>query len=446
MKQITALVLSLSLFTSQLNAQQGEVLIDEVIAVVGNRIILQSDLETQVLQYQAQGITIGAQTLKCQILEDLMVQKLLVNQAEVDSVEVTDNQVESALDQRVRYFISQFGSQEKMETFYGKSVMEIKSEFRDIIKEQLMAEEVQQGIIENVKVTPSEVRAFFIGIHADSIPLIPAEYEVGQIVKKPPVSTEELNAVRERLRGYRTRILAGERFETFAALYSEDPGSASRGGELGFYRRGELFPEFEAVAFRLEKGEVSDVVKTKAGFHIIQMIERRGETVNVRHMLLRPKPSPVDLEQARNFLDSLAVEIRAGKLSFEDALKHSDDPGKMHGGLMISPYSGTPRHEAEHLDPGVFFVVDKMKLDEISNAVPFLDEEGYSAFRLLYLKVRTDPHRANLNEDYDRIKNWALENKQRAAIVDWVREKNKITYINIVERYRECEFDTGWIN
>ena len=446
MKQPLILFLSLLFIASPLYPQQSEVLIDEVVAVVGNRIILESDLETQVLQFQAQGATLGKQTLKCQVLEDLLVQKLFVNQAEVDSIEITDNQVESALDQRVRYFISQFGSQEKMETFYGKSVLEIKNEFRDVIKEQLMAEEVQQEIIENAKVTPSEVRSFFLSIPSDSIPLIPAEYEVGQIVRKPPVSTEELNAVRERLRQYRERIIAGERFQTFAALYSEDPGSASRGGELGFYNRGELFPEFEAVAFRLEKGEVSDVVKTKTGFHIIQLIERRGEMVNVRHILLRPKPSPVELEEARNFLDSIAREVRAGNLSFEDAIKHSDDPGKMHGGLMISPYSGTPRHEAEHLEPNVFFVVDKMAVGEISSAVPFLDEEGNSAFRLLYLKVRTTPHRANLNEDYDRIKNWALENKQRNAILDWIREKNKATYINIVGRYHNCEFDTGWIN
>lgn len=446
MKQSIAIFLGLIFLAPPLYSQQNEALIDEVVAVVGSRIILESDLETQVLQYQSQGATLGKQTLKCQVLEDLLVQKLFVNQAEVDSIEITDNEIESTLDQRVRYFISQFGSQEKMETFYGKSVLEIKNEFRDVIKEQLMAEQVQQEIVENSKVTPSEVRSFFLSIPADSIPLIPAEFEVGQIVKKPPVSTEELNAVRERLRGYRERIMAGERFQTFAALYSEDPGSASRGGELGFYSRGELYPEFEAVAFRLKTGEVSDVVKTKAGFHIIQLIERRGEMVNVRHILLQPKPSPVELEMAKNFLDSIAREIKTGNLGFEEALKHSDDPGKMHGGLIISPYSGTPRHEAEHLEPNVFFVVDKMNVGEISNAVPFLDEEGNSAFRLLYLKERTTPHRANLNEDYDRIKNWALENKQREAIINWIGEKNKATYISIVDRYRDCGFDTDWIN
>lgn len=175
------------------------------------------------------------------------------------------------------------------------------------------------------------------------------------------------------------------------------------------------------------------------------MLERRGETINVRHILLRPKPSPVELEEARNFLDSLAGEIRAGNITYEQALEYSDDPGKMHGGLMINPYTGTPRFEGEHLEPPVFFVADKMKIGEISNAVPFLDEEGYNAYRLLYLKDKTIPHKANLNDDYDRIKNWALENKQHNAIVDWVKEKNKKTYINIIEAYRDCNFRTKWI-
>jgi peptidyl-prolyl cis-trans isomerase SurA len=445
MRLIIVLIISFTCFISSLQAQQEEVLIDEVVAVVGNRIILESDLETQVLQYQAQGSTIGKQTLKCQILEDLMIQKLFVNQAEVDSVIVTDNQIESTLDQRVRYFASQFGSREKMEQFYGKSVSEIKIEFRNIIKEQLMSEEVQQSIIQDIKITPSEVRVFFQKIPTDSIPVIPAEYMIAQIVKMPPVSAEELNAVRERLRDYRNRIIAGERFETFAALYSEDPGSASRGGELGFYSRGELYPEFEAVAFRLKKGEVSDIVKTQAGFHIIQMLEQRGERINVRHILLRPKPSVVELEEARRFLDSLSVEIESGNISFEEAVKSSDDPGKMHGGMMLNPYSGTTRFEADQIEPNIFFVIDKMVVGETSKAVPFLDEEGNNAYRLLHLKERSDPHRANLNEDYNRIKDWALENKQHSTILDWIGKKTTMNYINIVERYRDCETDINWI-
>lgn len=425
-------------------AAQG-VLIDEVVAVVGGKIILESDLEAQALQYKAQGTNLSHSSVKCMILEELLTQKLLINQAEIDSLVVTDAQVESTLDQRIRYYISQFGSQEKLEAFYGKSVLQIKDEFRDIIKEQMLAEEAQQKIIGKVSVTPSEVKAFFNRIPEDSIPLIPAEFEIRQIVKKPPVSVDEIEALKSRLRSYRNRILAGERFATFAALYSEDPGSATRGGELGFYNRGELYPEFEAVAYNLEKGQVSDIVKTKAGYHIIQLIERRGEMINVRHILLRPKPSVVELEQARNALDSLARLIREKKITFDEALNLSDDPGKTHGGMLVNPYTGTTRFEADQLDPNVFFVVDKLKPGEISNAIPFTDEEGNSAFRLLYLKERTSPHKANLRDDYHRIQNWALEDKQMKVMRKWIDEKSRKTYISIVERYRDCGFRSRWL-
>ncbi len=419
-------------------------LIDEVVAVVGNKIILESDLEAQAIQAKAQGSTLSHQTLKCLALEDMLIQKLLIAQAEVDSVKITDSQVEGSLDQRMRYYISQFGSQEKLESFYGKSVLEIKNEFRDVIRDQLMADEVKEGIIGKVKVTPSEVRSFYNKIPIDSIPLIPMEYEVRQIIKKPVVKPEELELLRNRLKGYRDRIVAGERFTTFAALYSEDPGSASRGGELGFYRRGELYPEFEAVAFSLEKGQVSDIVKTKAGYHVIQMIERRGESVNVRHILLKPKPSPVELEQAKNTLDSLATLIKQGKITFEEALQLSDDPGKTHGGALINSYTGNTRFGADQLDPSVFFVVDKLKQGEVSNAVPFTDEEGNSAYRLLFLKERTTPHKANLREDYNQIQTWALEDKQTRMVSLWIREKSKKTFIRFSDRYRYCQFEHSW--
>ncbi|MDP2424446.1 MAG: peptidylprolyl isomerase [Bacteroidales bacterium] len=442
-KHIFIFIVLLFLIAGQAHPQ--DVLIDEVVAVVGNKIILESDLEAQAMQFKAQGATLAHSTLKCQALEDMLIQKLLINQAEIDSVQVTETQIESTLDQRIRYYISQFGSQDKLEAFYGKSVLEIKNEFRDVIRDQLMADEVQDKIIGKTAVTPSEVRAFYNNIPVDNIPLIPAEYEVRQIVKKPPVGIEEINAIRGRLKSYRDRIVAGERFATFAALYSEDPGSSSRGGELGFYRRGELYPEFEAVAFNLEKGQVSDILKTQAGYHIIQMIERRGETINVRHILIKPKPSPIELEQAKKSLDSLATLIRQKKITFDEALKHCDDPGKTHGGMLVNSYTGNTRFEAEQLDPQVFFVVDKLQVSEISSAVPFSDEEGNSAYRILLLSDRTTPHRANLREDYNRVQNWALEEKQKKSMKRWVEEKTRKTYISIVDRYDPCEFDNKWV-
>lgn len=429
--------------TSQ--TQPESVLIDEIVAVVGNRIVLESDIQVQLQQIRAQGNTQSDQGLKCVIFEEMMIQKLLVNKAEVDSLIVTDEHVESVLDQRVRYYISQFGSRERLEEFYGKSVSGIKDEFRDVVRDQLLADEARQVVLGNISVTPSEVRAFFSRMPSDSIPIIPAEYVIGHIVKKPPVSPEELNAVRERLRGYRDRIIAGERFATFAALYSEDPGSSARGGELGFYRRGELFPEFEAVAFNLERGEVSEIVRTQAGFHIIQLIERRGESINVRHILLRPKPSIIELEQARAFLDSLAVEIRNGNITFADALKHSEDPNKAHGGLLMNPFTGTTRFEQEHIDPAVFFAINRLNPGEISNALPFIDEEGYSAFRIIYLIERTNEQRANLRDNYDRVKSWALEEKQHKTLINWINDKAEATFISINERYRNCRLNSRWL-
>ncbi len=424
---------------------QAGVLVDEIVAVIGNQIVLESDIQVQLQQLRAEGNTLTDESLKCAIFEELATQKLLVNLAEVDSLIVTDEHVESVLGQRVRYYISQFGSQERLEDFYGKSVAEIKNEFRNVVRNQLLADEARQTVLGNIAVTPSEVRAFFSRMPSDSIPIIPAEFVIGHIVRKPPVSSEELHAVRERLRGYRDRIVAGERFATFAALYSEDPGSAARGGELGFYRRGELFPEFEAVAFNLERGQVSDIVRTKAGFHIIQLIERRGESINVRHILLRPKPSATELEQARTFLDSLSSEIRQGNISFADALKHSDDANKAHGGLLINPFTGTTSFEEEHIDPAVFFAISRLNPGQVSNALPFIDEEGYSAFRLLYLKERTTEQRANLRDNYDRIKSWALEEKQYRTLINWIDNKVKTTFISINERYRNCRFNSRWL-
>jgi len=280
------------LICSNLDAQKDDNILDQVVAVVGGNIILQSDIEMQYMQYKMQQAATGdAPSIKCEILESWLFQKLLLHQSEVDSIEVSDTQVEAELDRRLRYFITQFGSQEKFEEFYEKSVVEFKEEFRDQVRDQIRIDEVQRTITENTLITPSEVREFYKNIPVDSIPMINSEVEIGQIVKMPPVSKDEEKRVIERLKEFKSRIEAGENFATLAILYSEDPGSAANGGELGLVGRGELFSEFEAVAFSLKEGKVSEIVKTEAGFHIMELIERRGEYVNVRHILLVPKVS-----------------------------------------------------------------------------------------------------------------------------------------------------------
>ena len=281
-----ALIAFVTICFSTTYAQQSQV-VDKVVAVVGSNIIMQSDIEEQYLQYRLQGgIKGSASTIRCEILEDQLFRKLMLNQAELDSIEVTDDQIEQEMDYRIRYYVNQLGSQEKLEKYYNKTMKEIREELRTIIKDQKLIEEVQRKIVDGVSATPSEVREFFENIPDDSIPLVSAQYEIAQLVKKPPITLDEKLAVKDRLYGLRSRILKGERFSTLALLYSEDPGSAKKGGELGFHGRGEFAPEFEAAAFALKDGEISEVVETEYGFHILQLIERRGDYVNVRHILL----------------------------------------------------------------------------------------------------------------------------------------------------------------
>jgi len=444
MKKIILVVFSIVLSSVTLVKAQEQV-VDEVVAVVGSKIILKSDIEGQYVQYKMQGNIGNASAMKCQFLENILFEKLLLTQAEIDSIQVTDNQVESSMNQRFRYYISQFGSQQKLEEFYQKPILEIKEEIRSLVKDQLMAEQVQSKITENIKITPSEIKAFYNRMPDDSIPFIDTEYEIGQIIKQPPVSAEALSEAKEKLMNLRQRIIKGESFSTLAILYSEDPGSAKKGGELGMFSRGEMYPEFEAVAFGLKPNQVSDIIKTKAGLHILQLIERKGDYVNVRHILIQPKVSPFDLAKASSYLDSIAGVIKHDSISFEKAaLKYSDDPGKINGALMVNPQTNTSRFEAKQLDPKVFFVVDKMKVGEISKAVPLTTEEGKQAFQLLYLKVRTDPHKANLKDDYNKIQNWALEEKKGKAIDDWIKSKTDKTYISIIDEFKNCNFQHKW--
>ncbi|MDD3877809.1 MAG: peptidylprolyl isomerase, partial [Bacteroidales bacterium] len=380
-------VLSLIITLFSYTASQAQV-IDRIIAVVGKDIILKSDIESQFLQYRAQGIQDAG--LNCDIFEELLTQKLLLQQAYVDSIEISESQIESEMDRRLRYFISQIGSQEKLEAYYNKSINEIKADFKPLIQEQMLVQQVQSKIIDNIKITPSEVRRFFNALPPDSLPLISSEVEIGHIVKIPEISQAIKDETRQRLNTYRERIVNGADFTALAVMYSDDPGSARKGGELGFFNRGELYPEYETVAFGLAAGEISPIVETKAGFHIIQLIERRGERINTRHILLQPRPSVEDIAKAKNTLDSVYDAITAGSLTFEEAvIQYSDDPSKNNAGIIVNPNSLSSKFETSDLEPSVFFVVDKMILGEISNPVPMRTEEGLQAYRILYLKSRT---------------------------------------------------------
>ena len=443
MKVLT--VLLFVLFLMPVKAQEPQV-IDRVVAVVGQNIILQSDIEAQYLQFRLQGgIKGSAQSIRCEILEDLMFQKLMLNQAEMDSITVTDEQVESEVDRLVRYFISQLGSQENLEKYYKKSMAEIKEELFRMRKDQMLVEQVQQLILANVEVTPAEVRKCYYEIPKDSIPMVNSKYEIAHLVKNPPITLDEKLEVKDRLYKMRKRILDGERFSTLALLYSEDPGSAKKGGELGFHGRGEFAPEFEAAAFNLRDGEISEVVETEFGFHIIQMIERRGDFVNVRHILLTVKVSPEALQQAYDELDSVAHLIKNDSLTFDEAVrKFSDEKDRVSGGLLVNPNSGSTLFDASELDQQVSFTINRMEVGQISEPVPMKTDNNKDAYRLLYLKRKTSPHKANLKDDYTLIRDWAMQQKREEIINKWIADNSQKAYIRIIGDYRDCDFRFDW--
>jgi peptidyl-prolyl cis-trans isomerase SurA len=421
-------------------------IVDGIVAIVGNNIILKSDIEGQYLQLRAQGSVAGTAThVKCQILDELLFSKLVLHEAEVDSVVVTDAQVDAEMEKRMRYYIAQAGSVEELEKYYQKSLVQIKEELRDVLKEQMLVEQERMNITKGVTITPAEVKAFYRKIPKDSMPEIASQVEVGMIVKTPVIGPAERQAAIERLKGLRERVLKGDDFATLAVLYSEDPGSAKKGGELGMFQRGSMRPEFEAAAFKLKPGEVSEVVETEDGYHIIQLIERRGDFINVRHILIIPQVSVYDLNKSKLFLDSVANLVTSKKMTFDVAvIKFSDDPSKNNGGMMINPQTGNTHFELNDLDPKVFFVIDKLKEGDLSAAVKW-EDRGKIYFRVYYLKSRTKPHKALLDDDYATIQKWALNKKEYTVTEQWVQDKIKSTFIFITPAYQACEYKRDWL-
>jgi peptidyl-prolyl cis-trans isomerase SurA len=427
-------------------AQPQGKLIDQIIAVVGNHIVKQSDIDSQKRMMKNQMLEEGdtSEVNECEVLEDYVFQQLMLDQAKKDSIIVSEAQVESELDRRIRFFVMQIGSEKKLEEYYGKSIVQIKDEFRTSIKNQLLTGEIERKITGNLTVTPAEVKAFYNKFPTDSLPFVNAEVEIGQIVAMPQISKEAKLEAKEKLNALRERILKGEKFNTLAVLYSEDPGSARKGGELGLVPRGTFVPEFEAAAYNLKPGEVSKIIETEFGYHVLQLIERRGDQINVRHILISPKIDGNDLFKAKQRLDTVYTILKTDTLGFaEAAMRYSDDDAtKDNGGLIINPQTGTKRFEMNQIDPTLFFVVDKLKVGEFSEPQLFQMQGGKQAYRILYLKVRTEPHRANLKDDYQRLQDAALAFKKNEAIRKWVAKKMQSTYIRIIPQYASCKFET----
>jgi len=427
-------------------AQDDRTLVDGIEGIVGDKIILHSDIELQYQQMKLEGTDVPGD-FKCAILDQMLSQKILLEQAELDSLVVSEDEIEGELDRRIRYFVSMIGSEEKLEDYYGKSIIRIKDEFKKDISEQLLSQKMRNKILEKVKVTPADVKNFFNTIPKDSLPYFNAEMEVGQIVIYPSVSQELKDYSRNSLEDIRKRILAGEDFCILAQLYSEDPGSAGKCGDLGFIRRGEMVTEFEGAAFRLDENQISEVTETKFGFHIIQMLEKKGEKIHVRHILLRPKTTSYDLLQAKQKLDSIRTLIVNGILKFEEAAgKFSEDEAtKNMGGMLVNPQTGNTFFEADQLDKSIYFSIEKLSAGQISQPELFQTPDGMQAYRILYLKSETTPHAANLRDDYAKIKSAAAAKKEELAFQHWLEGKIRNFYIYVAESYRDCDLMKKWM-
>lgn len=437
------------LITLTINAQ--EKIIDRIIAVVATNPILQSELETQYKQMLTEQAPV-TESSRCNLLEELLYQKLLLAQAEKDSLTVSEAQVDQEMDRRINYFIQQFGSEEKFTAFYGKSIEDFKADLRDNVRDLLLAQQQQSKITGDITVTPNDVRTYYNSIPEDSIPLINAEIEIGQIVRKPKITPEAKKEAKEKIQGIRERIMKGQStFSAMAALYSQDPGSASKGGLYEHIQRGQFVPEWDAMAFKMKPNEISEVFETVYGYFIIQLIERRGDEVDARSLLIAPKEDMNDLIKAKLSLDTIYTKLSADTISFsEAAAKYSDDEeSKNSGGLIINPFNNTTRFEMNEIgqvDQQAAFALDKLKVGEWTKPLPMTTKDAKQAYRILYLKARTAPHKANLVDDYQKIQAVALAKKQQEAINTWIRKKAASTYVHLADDYKNCKFNNNWIN
>ncbi len=434
-------------FSIQMQAQDN--VVDEIVWVVGDEAILRSDVEEQRIRYQYDGTQVEGDPY-CFIPEQLALQKLYLDQAKIDSVFADERAVNSQVDMRLNYLISQIGSKEKLEEYFNKPLIELKEELREMVHNQQIIQQMQRKIVGDLKATPAEVRRFFNKIPEDSLPVIPAQVEAQIIVVEPQVSQQAIDEVKDRLRDFQTRIESGEsEFSTLAILYSEDTESAKRGGEIGFMGKGQLVPEYANVAFSLQDNKkVSKIVESEFGFHIIQLIEKRVDRANTRHILLKPRVSLEAKDNAKKRLDSIADFIRNEKIKFEDAvvLYSNDKNTRNSSGVMTNPKTGTSKFELQDLPQEVAKIVYNLKTGEISAPFVMRNNQGNEVFAIVKLKSSTKSHKANMTDDYLEMRNLYLEKKSFEKLNDWLKSKQKGIYIRIDEKWQNCDFQfPGWI-
>lgn len=422
--------------------------VDQIVAIVGGNIILKSDIEKMYMDQQAQGVTSDGD-MKCEILENFLIDKLLIAEAEMDTlIEITDSQVNQQMDGQIQMYVAHFGSEKAVENFFKKPIADIRAEMRLVIRDQLLSSQMRNKIVQDITVTPSEVRQFYRNLPEEEIPVIPTQYEYAQITMRPEISLEEENRVKAELRELKQRIENGSSFAAMAVMYSEGP-SANNGGEIGYQGRAQLDPEYAAAALNLKDDRVSNVIKSEFGYHIIQLIDRRGDKVNTRHILMTPKVSPEAKEQAMSRLDSLANLIRKDEISFtEAAARFSFDKNtRNNGGLAINPNTLSSKFAIEQLEGNVSKVLSDIKIGEISDPIETIDTESrQSVYTIIKLVDKIESHKANLQNDYQHLADLFLQKKREDVLQKWINDKQAQTYIRIDETYANCNFEfDNWI-
>jgi peptidyl-prolyl cis-trans isomerase SurA len=444
-----ALVLSFCTFGSGLFAQPGELeVIDEIIAIVGNEIVLRSELESNKLDLKRRGANLppGSEGM---LLEEMMLQKLMVHMARVDSIEVSEAEIEAEMQTRLNHFISQFGSEEAFVEFYGKSISEFRQELEEPLTEQIMVQKFRPSITNKANVTPQDVEKFFNSIPKDSLPLVESEVQFSHIVIDPRVRQKAIDDCVNLLDSIRQDLIDGETTMLVqAARHSEDPGSKFKGGCYELIRRGSFDPAYEAAVYNTPEGNYSQVFESQFGYHFVLVKEKRGELYTSCHILKRPEVSAADLAYARTKLDSIVSAIQADSLSFEKAAKlySGDKESANQGGLVIDPMSKVSRFEMNALDPTLFFVIDELEVGEISEPMEYEKEDGRKAWRVIRLESRSKPHKANLKDDYQMIQAMAEQKEQSKVMEKWIKEHVTQTFVKINGEFADMKYEYDWLH
>ena len=439
MKNLYCLFLLITSFSCSLNGQG--LILEKVVANVGSEDIFYSDIQELYYYALAQNPQYGVE-IQCDIVEQLITKKLLVDQAKIDSIEVTDVELTVELDRRIDYILGQMGGDENFfYSQYGKTPAEQKETMKEPMREQMIEQRIQSRLINDVEITPKEVIEFYESIPYDSMPFLAAEVELGEIAMKTMISDEVRQAAFDKLDGVRKRIIEeGESFEELASIYSDDPGSAAQGGSLGWAKRGSYVSEFEATAFSLEPGEISEIIETKFGYHLLELEDRRGNNIKVRHILVKPEITAEDVESTKVFLDSIKNRILLDSLSFELAVRrHGDEESQSYSnaGRLINPDTGDTFWETGQLPYQIYFAIEDVEVGGISEIIE-MDERGEPVYKIIQMQTKTRPHRASLETDFNKIKQYAIQSKKNEVFNDWMDKKVKNTHISIAKQYHSC--------